>query len=89
LDSFDKLEGTDLKAPIKITFIDQFGQGATVFPALCCWRARAGIDGGEVFKDLRCLILIEPYGWPTTVNYLQILTLTPPSVSFSLFPLFI
>jgi ubiquitin-protein ligase E3 C len=25
-DGFDKLEGADLKAPIEITFIDQFGQ---------------------------------------------------------------
>ena len=25
-DGFDRLEGADLKAPIEITFIDQFGQ---------------------------------------------------------------
>ena len=25
-DGFDKLEGADLKAPIEISFIDQFGQ---------------------------------------------------------------
>ncbi|KAJ3552359.1 hypothetical protein NM688_g4189 [Phlebia brevispora] len=38
-DGFDKLESVDLKSPIAITFIDQFGQ------------EEAGIDGGGVFKE--------------------------------------
>ncbi|KAJ8508844.1 hypothetical protein ONZ45_g8914 [Pleurotus djamor] len=38
-DGFDKLANVDLKAPIEITFIDQFGQ------------PEAGIDGGGVFKE--------------------------------------
>ncbi|KAL0961250.1 hypothetical protein HGRIS_006212 [Hohenbuehelia grisea] len=38
-DGFDKLSEADLKAPIEITFIDQFGQ------------EEAGIDGGGVFKE--------------------------------------
>ncbi|KAI0685222.1 HECT-domain-containing protein [Cytidiella melzeri] len=38
-DGFDRLEGYDLRGPIAITFIDQFGQ------------EEAGIDGGGVFKE--------------------------------------
>ncbi|KAF7981928.1 hypothetical protein HWV62_30697 [Athelia sp. TMB] len=38
-DGFDKLDGANLKEPIEITFIDQFGQ------------EEAGIDGGGVFKE--------------------------------------
>ncbi|KAF8960501.1 HECT-domain-containing protein [Flammula alnicola] len=38
-DGFDRLGEVDLKAPIEITFIDQFGQ------------EEAGIDGGGVFKE--------------------------------------
>ncbi|KAH8832744.1 HECT-domain-containing protein [Flagelloscypha sp. PMI_526] len=38
-DGFDRLGDADLKAPIEITFIDQFGQ------------EEAGIDGGGVFKE--------------------------------------
>ncbi|KAK7694083.1 hypothetical protein QCA50_003659 [Cerrena zonata] len=38
-DGFDRLRDVDLKAPIQITFIDQFGQ------------EEAGIDGGGVFKE--------------------------------------
>ncbi|KAJ7597464.1 HECT-domain-containing protein [Mycena floridula] len=38
-DGFDKLAEVDLKAPVEITFIDQFGE------------AEAGIDGGGVFKE--------------------------------------
>ncbi|KAK2459462.1 hypothetical protein APHAL10511_008522 [Amanita phalloides] len=38
-DGFDKLADADLKMPIEITFIDQFGQ------------EEAGIDGGGVFKE--------------------------------------
>jgi ubiquitin-protein ligase E3 C len=37
-DGFDKLEGADLKAPVEITFIDQFGQEESVLspPILTC-----------------------------------------------------
>ncbi|KAL4073187.1 hypothetical protein V8B97DRAFT_2022994 [Scleroderma yunnanense] len=38
-DGYDKLLGVDLRAPIAITFIDQFGE------------PEAGIDGGGVFKE--------------------------------------
>ncbi|KAH9948904.1 HECT-domain-containing protein [Amylocystis lapponica] len=38
-DGFDRLQEADLKAPIAITFVDQFGQ------------EEAGIDGGGVFKE--------------------------------------
>ncbi|KAF8805019.1 HECT-domain-containing protein [Phlegmacium glaucopus] len=38
-DGFDKLAEVNLKAPIEISFIDQFGQ------------EEAGIDGGGVFKE--------------------------------------
>ncbi|KIM38451.1 hypothetical protein M413DRAFT_447711 [Hebeloma cylindrosporum] len=38
-DGFDRLGEVDLKAPIEIAFIDQFGQ------------EEAGIDGGGVFKE--------------------------------------
>ncbi|GLB43810.1 putative HECT-domain-containing protein [Lyophyllum shimeji] len=38
-DGFDRLSETDLKAPIEIAFIDQFG------------AEEAGIDGGGVFKE--------------------------------------
>lgn len=38
-DGFDKLQDVNLKAPIAIRFIDQFGQ------------EEAGIDGGGVFKE--------------------------------------
>ncbi|EIN13090.1 HECT-domain-containing protein [Punctularia strigosozonata HHB-11173 SS5] len=38
-DGFDRLYDADLKLPIEITFIDQFGQ------------EEAGIDGGGVFKE--------------------------------------
>lgn len=38
-DGYDKLSGVDLRAPIFITFIDQFGE------------PEAGIDGGGVFKE--------------------------------------
>ncbi|KAI6044738.1 HECT-domain-containing protein [Pisolithus marmoratus] len=38
-DGYDKLSGVDLRAPIAITFIDQFGE------------PEAGIDGGGVFKE--------------------------------------
>ncbi|KII83229.1 hypothetical protein PLICRDRAFT_180633 [Plicaturopsis crispa FD-325 SS-3] len=38
-DGFDKLGEADLKSPVEITFIDQFGQ------------EEAGIDGGGVFKE--------------------------------------
>ncbi|KAF4562672.1 hypothetical protein EYR36_004066 [Pleurotus pulmonarius] len=38
-DGFDKLAAVDLKGPIEITFVDQFGQ------------EEAGIDGGGVFKE--------------------------------------
>ncbi|KIK27397.1 hypothetical protein PISMIDRAFT_93249 [Pisolithus microcarpus 441] len=38
-DGYDKLSGEDLRAPIAITFIDQFGE------------PEAGIDGGGVFKE--------------------------------------
>ncbi|TFK70099.1 HECT-domain-containing protein [Pluteus cervinus] len=38
-DGFDKLGNSNLKGPIEISFIDQFGQ------------AEAGIDGGGVFKE--------------------------------------
>ncbi|KZT24637.1 HECT-domain-containing protein [Neolentinus lepideus HHB14362 ss-1] len=38
-DGFDRLGEADLKAPIEIVFIDQFGQ------------EEAGIDGGGVFKE--------------------------------------
>ncbi|PFH45540.1 hypothetical protein AMATHDRAFT_71617 [Amanita thiersii Skay4041] len=38
-DGFDRLADADLKMPIEITFIDQFGQ------------EEAGIDGGGVFKE--------------------------------------
>ncbi|KAF5355124.1 hypothetical protein D9756_005712 [Leucocoprinus leucothites] len=38
-DGFDRLAEADLKQPIEITFIDQFGQ------------EEAGIDGGGVFKE--------------------------------------
>lgn len=38
-DGFDRLGDADLKAPIEIVFIDQFGQ------------EEAGIDGGGVFKE--------------------------------------
>ncbi|KDQ51194.1 hypothetical protein JAAARDRAFT_41256 [Jaapia argillacea MUCL 33604] len=38
-DGFDKLADADLKAPIEISFIDQFG------------AEEAGIDGGGVFKE--------------------------------------
>ncbi|KAI0632541.1 HECT-domain-containing protein [Trametes polyzona] len=38
-DGFDRLSDVDLKAPIAITFVDQFG------------NEEAGIDGGGVFKE--------------------------------------
>ncbi|PPQ89897.1 hypothetical protein CVT25_004840 [Psilocybe cyanescens] len=38
-DGFDRLAEVDLKAPVEIAFIDQFGQ------------EEAGIDGGGVFKE--------------------------------------
>ncbi|KAH9925375.1 HECT-domain-containing protein [Epithele typhae] len=38
-DGFDRLGDVDLKSPIAITFVDQFGQ------------EEAGIDGGGVFKE--------------------------------------
>ncbi|KAF8874714.1 hypothetical protein CPB84DRAFT_1817858 [Gymnopilus junonius] len=38
-DGFDKLSEADLKAPVEIAFIDQFGE------------EEAGIDGGGVFKE--------------------------------------
>ncbi|KJA15318.1 hypothetical protein HYPSUDRAFT_194398 [Hypholoma sublateritium FD-334 SS-4] len=38
-DGFDRLGEVDMKAPVEITFIDQFGQ------------EEAGIDGGGVFKE--------------------------------------
>ncbi|KAI0090858.1 HECT-domain-containing protein [Irpex rosettiformis] len=38
-DGFDRLQDYDLRSPIAITFIDQFGQ------------EEAGIDGGGVFKE--------------------------------------
>ncbi|KAI5986179.1 HECT-domain-containing protein [Pisolithus albus] len=38
-DGYDKLSGEDLRTPIAITFIDQFGE------------PEAGIDGGGVFKE--------------------------------------
>lgn len=59
-DGFDKLADADLKAPIEITFIDQFGQEEYVsyfqsffgspflFDSI---SLRAGIDGGGVFKE--------------------------------------
>ena len=65
-DGFDKLDGTDMKAPIEIAFIDQFGQEEYVFflfflfvfvvlDWIILWlnlvRYRAGIDGGGVFKE--------------------------------------
>ncbi|RDB26515.1 hypothetical protein Hypma_005662 [Hypsizygus marmoreus] len=38
-DGFDRLADADLKAPVEITFVDQFG------------AEEAGIDGGGVFKE--------------------------------------
>lgn len=38
-DGFDKLADANLKAPVEISFIDQFGE------------PEAGIDGGGVFKE--------------------------------------
>ena len=38
-DGFNRLDGVDLKGPIAITFVDQWGQ------------EEAGIDGGGVFKE--------------------------------------
>ncbi|CAA7268561.1 unnamed protein product [Cyclocybe aegerita] len=38
-DGFDKLSGVDLKQPVEIVFVDQWGQ------------EEAGIDGGGVFKE--------------------------------------
>lgn len=57
-DGFDRLDSVDLKAPIAITFIDQFGQEECVtllvrssaFHIADSLR-RAGIDGGGVFKE--------------------------------------
>ena len=64
-DGFDMLAEVDLKAPIEIAFIDQFGQEERVaffyisFVSstsgfLMCFFCfpRAGIDGGGVFKEL-------------------------------------
>jgi len=48
-DGFDKLEGVDLKAPIEISFIDQFGQ------------KEAGMDGGGVFKEFFTSLCKEPF----------------------------
>ena len=58
-DGFDRLGEVDLKAPIEIAFIDQFGQeeyGFLPFHFLFCFLtwfffSRAGIDGGGVFKE--------------------------------------
>ena len=62
-DGFDKLQKIDLKAPIAITFIDQFDQEEYVSvwhflinptyitDETLCNLKRAGIDGGGVFKE--------------------------------------
>lgn len=57
-DGFDKLDGYDLRGPIAITFIDQFGQEESVIVICLCKTetsnlcvCRAGIDGGGVFKE--------------------------------------
>jgi ubiquitin-protein ligase E3 C len=60
-DGFDRLGEVDLKAPIEISFIDQFGQEEYVFTFhyyffrlsdfYLCIFCRAGIDGGGVFKE--------------------------------------
>ena len=53
-DGYDRLSEVDLRAPISITFIDQFGRPEYVTPPLHIlispWP-RAGIDGGGVFKE--------------------------------------
>ncbi|PSR73718.1 hypothetical protein PHLCEN_2v10437 [Hermanssonia centrifuga] len=48
-DGFDRLDGVDLKGPIAITFIDQFGQ------------EEAGIDGGGVFKEFLTSLCMEVF----------------------------
>ncbi|KAF8885801.1 hypothetical protein BD779DRAFT_1532475 [Infundibulicybe gibba] len=48
-DGFDKLGDANLKSPIEITFIDQFGQ------------EEAGIDGGGVFKEFFTSLCMEVF----------------------------
>lgn len=60
-DGFDRLGEADLKAPIEITFIDQFGQ------------EEAGIDGGGVFKEFFTSLCKEVFDtdrglWLANVN---------------------
>ncbi|KAH8087159.1 HECT-domain-containing protein [Cristinia sonorae] len=60
-DGFDRLQGIDLKGPIAITFIDQFGQ------------EEAGIDGGGVFKEFLTALCKEVFDsdrglWLATKN---------------------
>jgi ubiquitin-protein ligase E3 C len=56
-DGFDLLNDVDLKQPIEIVFVDQFGQPELVFRVfkVCITDFdhvhRAGIDGGGVFKE--------------------------------------
>jgi ubiquitin-protein ligase E3 C len=56
-DGFDRLFDADLKAPVEITFVDQFGNEEYVmsyYLELYCLlkpNFRAGIDGGGVFKE--------------------------------------
>ncbi|THH29658.1 hypothetical protein EUX98_g4538 [Antrodiella citrinella] len=60
-DGFDRLLNVDLKGPIAITFIDQFGQ------------EEAGIDGGGVFKEFLTALCKEVFDtdrglWLATKN---------------------
>ncbi|KAJ3505966.1 hypothetical protein NLJ89_g7135 [Agrocybe chaxingu] len=48
-DGFEKLARVDLKFPVKIVFVDQFGQ------------EEAGIDGGGVFKEFFTLLCQEVF----------------------------
>ena len=55
-DGFDRLQEADLKQPLEIVFVDQFGQEEYVASVFCGLLVnehdyRAGIDGGGVFKE--------------------------------------
>jgi hypothetical protein len=96
-DGFDKLAGTDLKAPIEIAFIDQFGQeeyvvSLDVFMLILVTDVVFAIGPALMVEESsrsfsrcfveRCLILIGGCGWPTRrTSCTRIHTCMPLNVS--------
>ena len=65
-DGFDRLQEADLKQPLEIVFVDQFGQEEYVTSAFGGvlvneLDSRAGIDGGGVFKEFLTSIAKEVF----------------------------